>query len=87
MSLAPSVVSSLERAVARGSVSRATATRSRTSAVGIGRPVLWALAAGGQPQLEAMLQALTEEVATALAGLGAARVADVTREMVRRAIG
>jgi 4-hydroxymandelate oxidase len=56
------------------------------SAVGIGRPVLWALAAGGQVQLEAVLQALTEEVATALAGLGAARVADVTRDMVRRAI-
>lgn len=57
------------------------------SAVGIGRPVLWALAAGGRPQLEAVLRALTEEVAIALAGLGAARVADVTCDMVRPAIG
>jgi 4-hydroxymandelate oxidase len=57
------------------------------SAVGIGRPVLWALAAGGRERLEAVLQALNEEVGTALAGLGAARVADVTRDMVRRAVG
>ena len=56
------------------------------SAVGIGRPVLWALAAGGQAQLEVVLQALTEEVATALAGLGAARLGDVTLDMVRPAI-
>ena len=55
------------------------------SAVGIGRPVLWALAAGGQQQLEAVLMGLNEEVAIALAGLGAARIADVTPDMVRRA--
>ncbi|WP_297343334.1 alpha-hydroxy acid oxidase [Amnibacterium sp.] len=55
------------------------------AAVGIGRPVLWALAAGGQAQLEAVLQALNEEVAAAMAGLGAGRVADVMPGMVRRA--
>lgn len=57
------------------------------SAVGIGRPVLWALAAGGQAQLEMVLQTLNREVATALAGLGAARIGDVGRDMVRRAMG
>jgi 4-hydroxymandelate oxidase len=55
------------------------------TAVGIGRPVLWALAAGGQARLEAVLKALNEEVAAAMAGLGAARVADVKPGMVRRA--
>jgi 4-hydroxymandelate oxidase len=55
------------------------------TAVGIGRPVLWALAAGGRGQLEAVLRALNEEVAAALAGLGAARIGEVTRDMVRRA--
>ncbi len=56
------------------------------TAVGVGRPVLWALAAGGQQQVEAVLQTLTEEVAVALAGLGVARPADVTPGMLRRAV-
>jgi 4-hydroxymandelate oxidase len=55
------------------------------SAVGIGRPVLWALAAGGREALESMLTTLTAEVAVTLAGLGVARIADLTPAMVRRA--
>ena len=56
------------------------------TAVGVGRPVLWALAAGGQQEVEAVLETLPEEVAVALAGLGVARVADVTPGMLRRAV-
>jgi 4-hydroxymandelate oxidase len=56
------------------------------TAVGVGRPILWALAADGQEQVEAVLRTLAEEVAVALAGLGVARVADVTRGMLRSAV-
>jgi len=55
------------------------------AAVGIGRPVLWALAAGGRPGVEAMLTTLRQEVAVTLAGLGVARVADLEPGMVRLA--
>jgi 4-hydroxymandelate oxidase len=55
------------------------------TAVGLGRPVLWALAAGGRAALTEMLAALTDEVAITLAGLGVARIADLEPAMVRRA--
>lgn len=55
------------------------------SAAAIGRPVPWALAAGGQPALEGVLATLDDEVRVAMAGLGAARVADIVPEMVRPA--
>jgi 4-hydroxymandelate oxidase len=54
------------------------------AAVGVGRPVLWALAAGGEAGLESVLRALNEEVGTALAGVGAASVAEIEPTMVRR---
>jgi 4-hydroxymandelate oxidase len=57
------------------------------SAVGVGRPVLWALAAGGRETLETMLATLAEETAVTIAGLGAANVGDITPGMVRRAWG
>lgn len=55
------------------------------SAAAIGRPVLWALAAGGQDGVEAMLATLAEEVRVTLAALGAASVADLRPGMVRPA--
>jgi 4-hydroxymandelate oxidase len=55
------------------------------TAVGVGRPVLWALAAGGRPGLERLLTSLMEEVTVTLAGLGVGRIADLRPEMVRPA--
>lgn len=55
------------------------------SAVGIGRPVLWGLAAGGDAVLGSVLETLNDEVRVAMAGLGAATVADLVPEMVRAA--
>jgi 4-hydroxymandelate oxidase len=55
------------------------------SAVGIGRPVLWALAAGGPEALASVLATLADETRVAIAGLGAASVADITPGMVRPA--
>jgi 4-hydroxymandelate oxidase len=55
------------------------------TAVGLGRPVLWALAAGGAAGVEELLATLRQEVAVTLAGLGVARVADLAPGMVRRA--
>ena len=46
-------------------------------AVGLGRPVLWALGAGGQPGVERDFSQLGTEVASAMALLGCARMADV----------
>lgn len=57
------------------------------SAVAIGRPVPWALAVGGQTVLEEVLATLVDEIRVAMAGLGAARVADIGRRMVRPAFG
>jgi 4-hydroxymandelate oxidase len=54
------------------------------TAVGVGRPILWSLAAGGREGVEATLAALAEEVTAAVAGLGAARLADLIPAMVRR---
>ncbi|MGN6325737.1 alpha-hydroxy acid oxidase [Pseudolysinimonas sp.] len=54
------------------------------AAVGIGRPALWALAAGGADGVAGLLSGLQEEVAVTLAGVGVGRIADLTREMVRR---
>jgi len=54
------------------------------AAVGIGRPALWAIAAGGADGLAGLLRALQEEVAVTLAGVGVGRIADLVPEMVRR---
>jgi len=47
------------------------------AAVLVGRPVLWALAAGGQAGVERMLTLLREEVADALRQLGVPRLVDL----------
>jgi 4-hydroxymandelate oxidase len=51
-------------------------------AVLLGRPILWALAAGGEAGVLRALGILREELETALPILGAASVADVTREHI-----
>ncbi len=48
----------------------------------VGRPILWALASGGQAGVERALAILREEIETALALLGARTPADVTRASV-----
>lgn len=55
------------------------------TAVGVGRPVLWSLAVGGQAAVEELLRGLRDEVAVALAGLGAPSIAALSRGMVRPA--
>ena len=54
------------------------------SGVAIGRPIPWALAAGGQTALEAVLATLQDEVRVAMAGLGAARMDELVPSMVRQ---
>lgn len=55
------------------------------AAVLLGRPVLWALAAGGQAGVERMLTLLRDEVADTLRQLGVPRLDDVGSSTVRRA--
>ena len=59
-------------------------SRSPSGARGVlvGRPILWALAAGGQPGVERALAILREEFEIALALLGTPTPADVTRASV-----
>jgi (S)-2-hydroxy-acid oxidase len=52
------------------------------SAVLVGRPVLWALALGGQPGVEAALAALRGEVELGMALLGCSRVSDLSPDFV-----
>lgn len=53
------------------------------SAVGIGRPVLWALAAGGRDAVHDILATLTDEVAVTLAGLGVRSPRELEPAMLR----
>jgi 4-hydroxymandelate oxidase len=53
-------------------------------AVLVGRPVLWALAAGGQDGVRALLDELTAEVQEALVLAGCRSCADVGPDLVRR---
>ncbi|HEY6797472.1 MAG TPA: alpha-hydroxy acid oxidase [Kineosporiaceae bacterium] len=53
------------------------------SAVGIGRPVLWALAEGGEKGVRRLLELLREEVDDAVALCGASAVTGLTPELVR----
>lgn len=46
-------------------------------AVGIGRPALWGLALGGADGVRTVLELLTEELLTAMASVGVARVSDI----------
>jgi 4-hydroxymandelate oxidase len=54
-------------------------------AVGIGRPVLWALAAGGRAGVERYLRLLGTELANSMVLAGRSRVSEVDRSLVRRA--
>lgn len=53
-------------------------------AVLVGRPVLWALAAGGQAGVERLFQLLADEVADTLRQLGVPRLGDLNAGVVRR---
>lgn len=53
------------------------------SAVGIGRPVMWALAEGGEKGVRRLLELLREELDDTMALCGAAGLADLTPELVR----
>ncbi|WP_307868104.1 alpha-hydroxy acid oxidase [Micromonospora sp. C95] len=51
-------------------------------AVGIGRPVVWALAARGEPGVRQLLDLLRAELARAMTLAGAVRPADLARDMI-----
>lgn len=53
------------------------------SAVGIGRPVMWALAEGGEKGVRRLLELLRDELDDTLALCGAAGLADLTPDLVR----
>ncbi|MGP4052203.1 alpha-hydroxy acid oxidase [Streptomyces sp. 2A115] len=53
------------------------------SAVGIGRPVMWALAEGGEKGVRRLLELLREEIDDTLALCGASALADLTPDLVR----
>ncbi|MGY1745206.1 alpha-hydroxy acid oxidase [Blastococcus sp. SYSU D00695] len=56
-------------------------------AVLVGRPLLWALAAGGADAVQAALTGLTEDLAHVMALVGAARLADLDATMVTGPVG
>jgi 4-hydroxymandelate oxidase len=56
------------------------------SAVAIGRPVVWGLAAAGEPGVNQVLDLIREEVDRALALCGCASVHEVTRDLVREGL-
>jgi 4-hydroxymandelate oxidase len=53
-----------------------------TQAVGIGRPVLWGLAAAGEAGVRQVLELLRRELVNALTLLGVGRAAELTRDQV-----
>jgi len=53
-------------------------------AIFVGRPVLWALAAGGEPGVRGVVDGLTEGLALTMQQLGAPRVADLTADLIAR---
>ncbi|MDO0939023.1 alpha-hydroxy acid oxidase [Streptomyces sp. DG2A-72] len=53
------------------------------SAVGIGRPVMWALAEGGEKGVRRLLELLREELDDTMALCGASGLADLTPDLVR----
>ena len=76
----------LDGGVRRGSdVLIALASGAR--AVGLGRPVLWALAAGGEAGVARLLRLLEEELATALLLTGVGRISDVSGSLLASAPG
>jgi 4-hydroxymandelate oxidase len=71
----------LDGGVRRGS-DAAIALALGATAVGIGRPVLWGLAADGEAGVRQVLQVLGAEFDHALALCGARRPADLTQDLV-----
>jgi len=55
------------------------------SAVGIGRPYVWGLAAFGEPGVDRVLQILDDEFITIMRQVGALNIKQITRDNVRRA--
>ncbi len=55
------------------------------TAVGIGRPQAWGLAAFGQPGVEAVIDILNTELTNIMRQAGTPTVASITREHVLRA--
>ena len=53
-------------------------------AVGVGRPVLWSLAAHGQAGVAAAVRGLTAELRYTMATCGAGRIADITGDLISR---
>ena len=53
-------------------------------AVLLGRPILWALAAGGAPGVEQCLRALTGDLSAVMGLAGATSLAEVTSDLVQR---
>lgn len=69
----------------RGGVDVARALALGAGAVAIGRPIPWALAAGGQDALEATLRTIIDELRVTMAALGAGDVASIAPGMVQPA--
>ncbi|MBA3877466.1 MAG: alpha-hydroxy-acid oxidizing enzyme [Anaerolinea sp.] len=61
----------------------ATALALGASGVLVGRPIYWALAAGGQAGVERAIEILREELELTLPLLGCASISDIRRELVR----
>jgi isopentenyl diphosphate isomerase/L-lactate dehydrogenase-like FMN-dependent dehydrogenase len=57
------------------------------TAVGIGRPQVWGLAAFGQPGVEAVIDILNRELATMMRHAGTPTIADITSASVVRSVG
>jgi len=55
------------------------------TAVGIGRPYVWGLAAFGEPGVDRVLEILDTEFVTIMRQVGALNIAEITRENVSRA--
>jgi len=54
------------------------------SAVGVGRPIVWGLAAGGESGVRRVLELLRDELDQTLALCGATSISDLTADLVRR---
>lgn len=56
------------------------------TAVGVGRPYIWGLAAFGEPGVDRVLDILTTEVVTAMQQVGASRIGELNQGMIHRAL-
>jgi isopentenyl diphosphate isomerase/L-lactate dehydrogenase-like FMN-dependent dehydrogenase len=52
------------------------------NAVGVGKLMLWALAAGGEPGLERALELLQREISATMANVGASSISELTPDLV-----